>query len=278
MMKVFRSSMLLYFGLIILGVLLVIPFFVTIETMDGKIFPLGSEPLQPVSAVLILVIWVLISALIATRRAAKLSARIVRLYTQECDPYTYIDKYEKILKRWIGNARNYVLLNLSSGYLATENLQKAKQTLDSVGKLSNKKAGLQNQVVYYNNLCAYFLQLNDIASAEKMLESMLGVLRDKKFSKLQYDYLYNYYIGKQYCINLAKGNYVGAEEVFLIQFNREKSKLGKVVAKYQLGIIYFNLKRIEEALEAFEYVVNNGNKTYYVGKSIDFINQCSGAV
>ena len=33
-------------------------------------------------------------------------------------------------------------------------------------------------------------------------------------------------------------------------------------------------ERFEEAKEAFEYVVNNGNKTYYVGKSIEFLDQC----
>ena len=276
MIKMFRSTTLLYFGLIVLGVILLILYSLTIEIMGEKTYPFGITPLHPVPVFLILILWIFISAFIATRYAVELSDRIGRLYTEECDPYTYIEKYESILKRRIGNGnmRNYVLINLSSGYLSIENSQKAKQILDNVGNFQNNKAGIQSKVVFYNNLCSYFLQVNDIANAEIMLENMRVALQDEKFPKQRYDWMYNYYTDKQYCINIEKGNYIGAEEVFLIQFNREKNMLGKVVAKYQLGKIYLHFNKIEEAIESFDYVVNHGNKTYYVGKSTDFIEQC----
>ena len=230
--------------------------------------------MHPVLAFLIFIIIVFASAFISTVYAAKLNNKIVKIYTEECDPYTYINKYENILKRGLGNARTFVLINLSSGYLTIENSEKAKQILDGIKSFPNNKRGIESQVVFYNNLCSYYLQINDIPNAEKMLENMLCFLQNEKFPKQRYDRTYNHYTDKQYSINIAKGIFNGAEEVFSIQFNREKTKLGKIFAKYQLGKIYIHFERFEEAKEAFEYVINNGNKTYYVGKSIDFLNQC----
>ena len=252
MILMFRRTTFLCFGLIVFGNLILLSF-------DSTLHP---------------IMMFLISFIIAATYAVKLINEIAEICTQKCDPYEFIERYEKVLKRRIGKARTFVLISLSSGYLTAGNSQKAKQILDSVSKVSNNKAGILNKTCYFNNLCSYYLQVNDITNAESMLENMLEVLKNEKYPKQNYDLVYNFYIGKQYLINIAKGNYTGAEEVFSIQFNREKNKLGRVVAKYHLGKVYLNFNKLEEATEAFEYVVNNGNKTCYVDEAIDFINQC----
>ena len=275
MLRMFRSATLLYFGPIVLGALILSPFCATLTINGEKIFPLGIKPMHPVLALLILIIIIFASWVIATKYAAKLDNKILKIYTEECDPYTYISRYENILKRRLGNERPFVLMYLSAGYLAIENAEKAKQILDSIKSFPYYIIrNVVNRFNFYNALCSYYLQVNDIPNAEKMLENMLSSLQNEKFPKLRYDETYNYYTDKQYSINVAKGVFSGAEEVFSIRYNREKSKLGKVVAKYQLGKIYMYYERFEEAKEAFEYVINNGNKTYYVGKSIEFLNQC----
>ena len=158
--------------------------------------------------------------------------------------------------------------------MAIDNPEKAKQLLDSINYFPDNKIGFCYKAIYYNNLCAYYLQVNEIPDAEIMLENMLSALQNEKYPKQLYDLTYNAYTEKQYSINLAKGNYSGAEEVVSIQYNREKSKLGKVVAKYKLGKIYIHFERFDEAKEAFQYVIDSGNKTYYVGKSIELLSQC----
>lgn len=227
---------------------------------------------------LFLMIFVFFAALIANRYAEKLHNKIVQLFLEECDPYQYIDRYQKILKRRLGKIGAFVLVNLSSGYLAAGNPQKAKQILDSIGSFQENQFGLQNKSFYYNNLCSYYLMMNDITNAEIMLENMLNSLQNEKFPKMQYYALYNCYTETRYEINIAKGNYVGTEDIFLIKYNREKSKLGKVESKYQLGKIYLHYNRIGEARSAFEYVINNGNKTYYVDESKELLNQCNDYV
>ena len=270
----FIRTTILYFGLIVFWFFLFQPFNFMVQMNGGKPFFLNIHSLPFVLYILIMIAWFILAAIIATIFAAKINNKIVEILTQKCDPYEFIIRYEKILKKPIGNMRTWVLLNLSSGYLTIGDLQKTIQIFDSNLEFKNNRAGILNKFIYFNNACAYCLQGYDIANAEIMLENMLESLKHEKFPKQQYDHYYNFYIEKQYAINVSKGNYTGAEEVFSIQFNREKTQLGKVAAKYNLGRVYLHLNNLEAAVVAFEYVVSNGNKTFYVGKSLEFLDQC----
>ena len=274
MYLLFIRTTILYFGMIALGIFLFQPFGIMVQINGGMLSPLSIQALPFALILLIVIAWLLFAAAIATLFAVKINNKIVEIYTQKCDPYEYIVRYEKVLKRPLGNMRTFVLLNLSSGYLAIGDLQKTMQIFNSNLEFKKNRAGILNKVFYFNNSCVYCLQGCDIANAEIMLEHMLEGLNHEKFPKQQYDYYYNRYIEKQYVLNMLKGNYTGAEEVFSIQFNREKTKLGKVTAKYHLGRVYLHLNKLDAAVAAFEYVVSNGNKTYYVGKSLEFLNQC----
>jgi len=261
--NMFRRAKFLYIGLIVLAALVLITLVLT------------TEAVHPLLAFFVWLVLVFVSAIIAERYANKLNNEILDMLSQKCDPHGFIEKYVEILCRRIGNSRTYVLLNLSSGYLSSGDMLKAKRILDSVENFTNSRAGTLNKTCYYNNLCFYYLNIDDIANAEIMLNNMLEVLKNEKFPKQQYDGLYNLYVNKQFAINMAKGNYSGAEEWFFISFNREKSLLDKVIAQYQLGRIYLHFERFEEAEKAFNYVIDNGNTTHYVAKSHEFLNQCT---
>ena len=267
----------LYFGLIVFWFFLFQPFDFMVQLNGGKPFFLNTYSLPFALNLLVLIAWLLFDSAIATIFATKINNKIVEILTQKCDPYEFIVRYEKILKRPIGNMRTWVLLNLSTGYLAIEDLQKTMRIFESNLEFKNNRTGIFNKCIYYNNACAYCLQGYDITNAEIMLEHMLEFLKHEKFPKQQYDHYYNRYTEKQYQINILKGNYNGAEEVFTIQFNREKDRLGKVTAKYNLGRVYLHLNKLEAAVAAFEYVASNGNKTYYVGKSLELLNQCKAS-
>jgi len=256
----------MYLGLALLAALVLITLVLAIEAV------------HPLLAFFVWIVLSLVSAAIAGRYAGKLHNEIVDILSQKCAPHGYIEKYEEILTRKIGNIRTNVLLGVSTGYFASGEIQKAKHALDSIQNFSNNSAGIINQVTYYNNLCSYYLNTDDIANAEIMHSNMLEVLKSEKFPKQQYDGSYNFYTEKQFLINIAKGDYAGAEEWFLIQFNREKSLFGKVVSQYRLGQIYLHGERYEEAEKAFNYVIDNGNTTYYVVKSREFLKQCNEEV
>ncbi|MCL2195024.1 MAG: hypothetical protein FWB76_03645 [Oscillospiraceae bacterium] len=263
MIYMFRRTKFLYLGLVLLAALVSIT------------LALAIEAVHPLLAFLVWIVLVLVSAAIAERYAGKLHNEILNTLAQKCDPHGFIEKHEKILTRKIGNMRTNILLNVSTGYLTSGDPQTAKHVLDSIQNFSNNSAGIISQVTYYNNLCSYYLNIDDIATAEVMHNHMLEVLKSEIFPKQQYDSSYNFYTEKQFSINIEKGDYSGAEEWFLIQFNREKSLLGKVSAQYCLGQIYLHFERFEEAAKAFDYVIEHGNTTYYVAKSRELLHQCT---
>lgn len=273
MIMMFRRTTWLYFGLIALGLLILSPFIAPNTRAGELLFLLDIKPMPPAVQLLVMLLLVLISRFIAIRYAIKLSTQINELCTKECDPYTYIDRYENVLRRAKGSVRKYVLVNLSFGYLQAGAPERAKQVLDSVGNFPRTKAWLPNTAVFWGNLCMYYLQINDMISAEIMLKNMMNILHDEKFPKRQYNIIEDRYTEKQCSINIAKGDCAGAEEVYLDKFDKASCMLDKVMSSYQLGKIYLQLNRLDEARAAFEYVAKNGNKTYYVHKSIEFLNQ-----
>ncbi|MCL2195025.1 MAG: hypothetical protein FWB76_03650 [Oscillospiraceae bacterium] len=265
MINLFRRTTILFNGLILFASLVSVTLGVTIEVV------------RPWLAVLIWIVLFLVSATIAGRYAEKLNKEIDDIYAQKCDPHAYIEKLKEILetRRIVEKERTYVLLNICAGHLANGDTYNAKLVLDRHFEFSKGNAGLLYKATYYNHLCACHLRMDDIANAETALNHMLEVVKDEKFPKQHYDGDYNSCAEKQFLINIAKGNYSGAEEWFLIKFNREKSLLGKVAAQYRLGQIYLHFERFEEAEKAFNYVIEHGNTTYYVAKSRELLHQCT---
>ncbi|MCL2531904.1 MAG: hypothetical protein FWE40_07085 [Oscillospiraceae bacterium] len=264
MIYVFRRTKFLFIGLTILSAL-------TLITLI-----LVTELVRPLPAFFVWLFLVLLSAVIAGRYAEKLNHEIDDTLTKKCNPHGYIEKLEKILNRRTGDISTILLLNVSTGYLISGDMQKARRILETISiqnNFSDNRAGIINKWAYYNNFCSYFLNTDDITNAEIMLNNMLEILKNEKFPKQQYDAHYNYYIDKQFLINIAKGDYAGAEQWYLIQFDREKNLFGKVVAQYHLGRIYLHVERFEEAEKAFNYVIENGNTTRYVAKAREFLNQ-----
>ena len=68
-----------------------------------------------------------------------------------------------------------------------------------------------------------------------------------------------------------QGNFDSAEEVFKVAYELAKNKRMKVYAKYNLGGIYLHYGRTDEAKEALEYVINNGNKLAVAGKAREML-------
>lgn len=66
------------------------------------------------------------------------------------------------------------------------------------------------------------------------------------------------------------------EEYFNIFFDKEKNLLGKVSAKFRLGELYRRLGDGEKTAAAFDYVLQNGNLTYYTQKACEYLGIVDG--
>ena len=257
MIRMFRKASILYFAICITGIALLSVW----GRFSGSLWYLYS-------VIIISIAW-----WFSNTYAQKLSGKINNVLLQECNPIEYIAFYEKVLKKKnVKKIRNYILLNLSTGYHSIGNAEECKRALDTIKGFPNTRYGALNTVCFFNNLAGYYMMIKDLENAEDTLNSMKSALGNPKLAKMHYESYYHFYISKNFVLNMAKGNYSGAEEHFSIFFDKEKNLLGKVAAKYYLGKVYIHLGDSEKAVSAFEYVVQNGNLTFYTQKAREYLD------
>ena len=266
------------------GFLLLLPFSTTIKIAGETVYPFGIKPLNSTLSSLIYILWIFISMYIYSLCFKGLFIKTYKVCVEECDPFPYIEMCEAVLGNRLiyagrNNAsRNNAMLGLCFGYLTAGNSKAAGQVIEGIRYFPSGKAGLYNKALFFYFSFIHYLQIFDMVNVEIMLKSMMAVLQDKKFPKHRYDEMYHRYIEMQISVNIANGDYTEAEEVFLVAFNNAKNRLGKVACQYQLGEIYFHYERLNDAKKAFEYVISNGNKTFYVVEAVEKIDQCVHAI
>ena len=106
--------------------------------------------------------------------------------------------------------------------------------------------------------------MGDLASAENALNDMRASLDNPKLKpklkKALRTIYYTTYTEKLFLLNMAKGDYGGAEQIFTVQYYREDTMYAKVKAVFTLGRIYLHEGRTKDAESAFQYVIEHGNK------------------
>jgi len=206
-----------------------------------------------------------------TRLAINKNNKILKILTEECNPQKFIDTYSKTASKGSNvEIQNFIKIQLSTGYIASGELDKGKEKLDSVKEFSEKITDSQNKIMYYNNLFSYFLQKKDIDNAEMNLAKMLESIQNshKKLNRNTYMNLYN---GKSYRLNIEKNIFDGADNFFENTFKMDNDEYGRVSYKFILGKIYLHYNKLPEAKEAFEYVIKNGNSLYIVTEAKEIL-------
>jgi len=187
---------------------------------------------------------------------------------EDCNLEEYIRIYNDLLFNQTNKRlKTFLMLNLSTGYLHAGNKERAEKTLNSIDGFGNSRVGAIYLAVYYNNLIAYYFLVNDIENVVDSMEELKVALNNKKLKIKIKNKLLCSKIDKESLLNMANNIYDGAEQVFNIAFEREKHMLGKVYAKYTLGIIYLHDNRLSEATEAFEFTIKNGGTSIYAKRA-----------
>lgn len=211
------------------------------------------------------VVWARLSSAAISRLAVRRHQKITNHLFVECDPPKLIEIMEKKFGVKKGRpSRTDLLLELSTAYLNSEHKEVAKQLLDGIYYFPDNLTGVAERAVYYNNLCLYFLDMGDLASAENALNDMRASLDNPKLKPKLKNALrtiyYTTYTEKLFLLNMAKGDYGGAEQIFTVQYYREDTMYAKVKAVFTLGRIYLHEGRTKDAESAFQYVIEHGNK------------------
>ena len=200
--------------------------------------------------------------LLANKEYNKISLTL----TNECDPYKYIKAISPlVIKAKNKDLKTFLMLRLAARYGDCGAFEQSKELLDSI-QLSKKAASsirVSNHIMYYNSLITYYLKENNIDKALDYLRLFEDMLQNKKLLRATKTIMEKAYNNKVFQLNMASGNYEGAED-FYMSFFDSGNLYNKVGDKYSLSLIYEHYGRNEEAVQALSYVVENGNKLYIV--------------
>ena len=264
MLRIFRSVFALYILAAAIGF---VGFVASGTTVVNDVeYGLGLGNFE---CILIFLIWIISVTIVLVTVSRKKLLKINELMF-DCKANEYVAAYEKLLKNPVSKKmRVFINLSLATGYIFLGDTKRLKQALDRIDIefLERTRSGIGSAVGYYNHYILYYLLIGDTANAEDCLDRMKRAyisLNIAPLSKASYD---DSYMNKRIRINIAKGEFDGAETHYKLLLETEKQKATKVVINYTLGKVYTHYGRTAEAKAAFSYCVEHGGDTIYVSKS-----------
>ena len=273
----FKKSKALFYVLLIVAAVILILFAADIKSGEKVILPiLGLKQLNLAWALVIFSAWYFVASIITVRYERVLLRKIDDLLVSECDPYSCIEEHKKILPKSTRDMKIYVLVELCGAYLAAGDTDSAWEYLDEVTSFPQQKSrGASYKFVHYSHMVNYSILTENQEAAEYWLKKMREILDDDNngMGAETKGIWEKHYTSQMYTLNVANGEFEGAEEVFLADFNTAYTQLSKVAAKCKLGKVYLHFNRPDEAKAALEYVIANGNKTRHVDDAQEMLEQ-----
>ena len=201
------------------------------------------------------------------------------LLTVDCDPESYRDFLLEMLSKKIGkDAQMRVKLDLSYAYYHCGDFQQMRHFLESIdfGYLKSKRKNILFEGLifqYYDMWFLYFLQFEDLESAERVLKDIDNLfslsnemLRELNESAVRMKHL---------SLESRKQEIPDIEEKIAQEAQPDK-KFYKVSDENFLGKYYLRNGMKEKAKECFEFVVQNGNKLYMVKEAMSILEYLNG--
>ena len=150
----------------------------------------------------------------------------------------------------------------------------------NIADLGKGTLGIQNQIIYFNNLAYAYIELGDFEKAEQALENMRMNIENPKISSnaANKSFWFDYYNVKKMIIQMKKGNFEGAEQFFLSMLDKATSNIHQVYESYHLAFVYMNTNRPEEAKRYIDFVLNYGGDTVYRAKTLQMKESGQGEI
>ena len=225
------------------------------------------------------VILVLLFARLFFHIASKKLAKIYNRYN-DCDAESFVNFFEKAAKqRWFRSMKNFVFINLASGYLAVGKTYEATWALRKVGKMPNSKVGLTHQFTYYHLLFNYCVRIQeDIPTAESYVLEMQRLLENPKWKEAQKQPYMTSFAIAQCLLRMAKGDFDGCEAVFLSHRENAEAEIERVVGNFFLGEIYLHENRRADAVDVFTYVALHGGNASFQKRATKHLENLGATV
>ena len=193
-----------------------------------------------------------------------LYANYMNVLDKELDPEKFIELTEnEYNKNKNKKYRNYMKLHLSAGYSSAGKIEMAYKKLKEVD-LSKKLYRERDKILYYSNEVLFLITLGKKEAAteiyNKYLSEEIGKIKNnKKLSKI-------------YCgfIKVLEGMLFHENdnekmiEILNEALKKSKTKRQNLGFKYLLATYKEKIGEIQEAMELYKEVIENGNKLYIV--------------
>lgn len=223
---------------------------------------IGISPwiVWPVSCVfLFLFLMIIASAPMAYMKDA------VEAFNFHCDPYPLIQSCEELLSRKLSEQAQ---LNINGTYcnalIEAGEFEKALINLQSVNIENSPSTHHYIKILHYGALYECSNYLGQDEQAENYYQKILSLYAEMKNDSLkkQFTPAYNDYVCSYY---LARGNFEEAEKM-LSQLSDQTYSV-RVSNRLKAAKIHLHNGQTELAAEDLQFVIQNGNKMYFVSEA-----------
>ena len=194
--------------------------------------------------------------------------RVLVILFNDCDPIMYLEMLKKILPRkpMIPQISSYLFLSLGLAFAGQ--YEESIDQLRKVSYFSRGKKGNFEKVFYYSLLFLTYIGMSNINRAEEMLAQLDQIVTDTKRADWE-----KLVAGMHILLKIENSVYNGALDYRSLSFDERTDRFNMVLVKYWSGKAYQGLGDIENAQEAFEYVIENGNRLYVVSRAENYLAQ-----
>jgi len=163
-----------------------------------------------------------------------------------------------------------IIINHANGYLNKGDYATAKIILDTLSTVNIKKSDKLIKLFQHMNWAIYYLGVKNLEQAGTNLEMAGKILDENIHLKTKYSDLF---LPITLSFKLANNDSEGIEVELLAVKKNTKNLLGKVTVHFLLGQLYFQEKRFDEVVDAFNFVTTHGGDTHFVKTAKIYLNQ-----
>ena len=192
-----------------------------------------------------------------------LYSNYMNILDNELDPEKFIELTEnEYNKNKNKKYRNYMKLNLSAGYSSAGKIETAYEKLKEVD-LSKKLYRERNKILYYYNEALILNVLGKKEEATEIYNKELSEEIEKIEKRKKNSEIYNLVKALEGMLFHQNDN-VKMIEILNEALKKTKTKRQKLGFKYLLATYKEKAGEIQEAMELYKEVIENGNKLYIV--------------
>ena len=197
-----------------------------------------------------------------------LYSNYMNVLDNELDPEKFIELTENEYNRNKNKKyRNYMKLNLAAGYSSTGKIETAYEKLKEVD-LSKKLYRERNKILYYYNEALILNVLGKKEEATEIYNKELSEEIEKIGKRKKDSEIYNLVKALEGMLFHENDN-EKMIEILNEALKKSKTKRQNLGFKYLLATHKEKIGEIEEAMELYKEVIENGNKLYIVQEAVE---------